>query len=164
MSQLVKAKGLAPIPRALEPRNGASVEVRKSQGAEAMLRGRLAALARVARDDPVLYTVKFCHESIDDDWCASTAQAMALNTHLDALVLVGNGITDASGVHVAHAVAHHPTVALVALGGNALGDDTARAFADALRESPSLLTLNLAAAKFHYDHFRDGRGRRFDFP
>ena len=81
MSQLVKAKGLAPIPRAIEPsRGGANIEVRKSQGAEAMLRGRLAAMARLARDDPVLSCIKFCHESIDDDWCASTAQAMRFNT------------------------------------------------------------------------------------
>ena len=89
--------------------------------------------------------------------------ARARNTDVEA-TLNHPFPAQASGVHVAHAVAHHPTVALVALGGNALGDDTARAFADALRESPSLLTLNLAAAKFHYDHFRDARGRRFDFP
>ena len=162
MSQLVKAKGLAPIPKAVAPSGAgqSNVEVRKSQGAENVLRGRLGALARLARDDAVLCQIKFCHESIDDDWCASTAQAMKFNTHLDTLVLVGNGITDASGVQVAHAVARHPACASVALGGNALGDDTARAFADALRESATLLSLNLAANKFHYDHYRDKARRK----
>ena len=82
------------------------------------------------------------------------------NTHLDTLLLVGNGITDASGVALGHAAGHHPTLASVALGGNAVGDDSARAFADAIRESDSLMSLNLASAKYHYEHYRDKARRR----
>ena len=69
MSQLVKAEGKLPIPKGnMSPSKAA----RASKGAEAMLRGRLAAMARLARDDAVLESVKFCHECIDDDWGAST--------------------------------------------------------------------------------------------
>ena len=86
--------------------------------------------------------------------------APRFNTHLDTLVLVGNGVTDAAGVQLAHAAAHHPALASLALGGNAIGDESARAFGDALRESETLLALNLAHSKYHYAHFRDKARRR----
>lgn len=150
-----------PASAAQNARTGADTTERKSGGAEAILRGRLGALARLARDDTMLLAVKFCHESIDDDWCVSTAQALEMNTHLDSLILVGNGITDASGPRIARATGKHPALATVALGGNALGDATALGFGAALRESTTLLALNLASTKYHYEHFRAKVRRRY---
>ena len=125
-----------------------------------MLRDRLLTLARLARDDLCLVGVRFTHENIDDDWGASTAQALRRNTQLQHLVLVGNGITDASGTKIAHAVAKHPGLVTVAVGGNSLGDKTALAMAKALKESGTLLSLNLASKKYHQEHYLNVCRRR----
>ena len=154
-SQLARGRAADPVPK-----GSTSPSKSKSSGAAAMLRDRLLTLARLARDDLCLVGVRFTHENIDDDWGASTAQALRRNTQLQHLVLVGNGITDASGTKIAHAVAKHPGLVTVAVGGNSLGDKTALAMAKALKESGTLLSLNLASKKYHQEHYLNVCRRR----
>ena len=153
-SQLARGRAPDPVPK------GATSPSKKSGGAHAMLRDRLFTLARLARDDICLVGVRFTHENLDDDWGASTAQALRRNTQLSSLVLVGNGITDASATKLAAAVCVHPALTTVAIGGNALGDETALGFARALKESGTLVQLNLASKKFHHAHYLDVAQRR----
>lgn len=119
-----------------------------------VLDGRLRAIQRIARNDPVLAHVRLCHEQVDDDWAVAVADALTMNFQLESLMLVANDVTDVGGQQIARAVGSHPTLTTLALGGNRIGDKTAFAFARVLLASPCLAVLNLAAPKYHRDHIR----------
>ncbi|KAJ8611991.1 hypothetical protein CTAYLR_004404 [Chrysophaeum taylorii] len=150
-----------PLPNRVKSRLEMRGRDRESASAETLLRSRLNALRRVARNDPVLAALRFCHERIDDDWAVTIAEAIGLNFQLLSLALVGNDITNVGAEHVARAVADHPTLETLAFGGNRVGDKGAFAFARTLEASESLQVLNLTAPKYHYKYYRDRRTKDF---
>ncbi|KAJ1456530.1 hypothetical protein M885DRAFT_517306 [Pelagophyceae sp. CCMP2097] len=129
-----------------------SKDARESTSQANVFKGRLHAMARLARDDAVLARVTLCNEGIDDDWAAALADALGFNSRLEQLVAVGNFITDVGGVRLAHAAALHPALQALCLGGNALGDETAVAAAETLQKCTTLQCLNLSAQKHHRNH------------
>lgn len=148
LSQL-HTKTEAPVPR-----RPASQRAMREPSAQDVLQGRLLAIQRIARNDPVLAHVRLCHEQLDDDWAVAVADALTMNFQLESLMLVANNITDVGGQPIARAVGSHPTLATVALGGNRIGDKTAFAFARALLAGPCLAVLNLSAPKYHRHYLR----------